>query len=243
MTPVIISSLAIIVFASFVHASFQLSVSVLTLLSGHSLGKKTAHRKVLRLMNSYILGTVILSALLITSLAYFLSTVINHSASTEQFVAAIACGIMAGLGVATWAFYYRSGEGTALWLPRGFARYLTSRTKSTKNSFEAFGLGMTSVIGELLFVIGPLLASALAIVTMPGLWWQLAGILLYIVISVLPLLVVFSMVGGGHRITKIQAWREKHKRFIQFVAGGSLIILAAYILVDRLLGISLYGNF
>jgi hypothetical protein len=41
----------------------------------------------------------------------------------------------------------------------------------------------------------------------------------------------------------VQAWREKHKRFIQFVAGGSLIILAAYIFVDRLLGISLYGGF
>ena len=130
-----------------------------------------------------------------------------------------------------------------LWLPRGFARHLTSRTKQTKNSAEAFGLGMTSVIAELLFIIGPMLAAALATVTLPSVWWQLASLLLYVIIATLPLLVVFVMVGGGNKITKVQAWREKHKRFIQFVAGGSLIILAAYIFVDRLLGISLYGGF
>lgn len=243
MTVGIASSLAIIAFAAGIHACFQLSVSVLTLLSGHSLGRKTAHRKVLRLMNGFITGVVVLTALLLSSLAYFLTLKIQFSAATEQLVAAIACGLMAGLGVATWTFYYRRGAGTALWLPRGFARHLTSRTKQTKNSAEAFGLGMTSVIAELLFIIGPMLAAALATVTLPSVWWQLASLLLYIVIATLPLLVVFVMVGGGHKVTKVQAWREKHKRFIQFVAGGSLIILAAYIFVDRLLGISLYGGF
>lgn len=243
MTPAIASSFAIIAFAAFIHACFQLSVSVLTLLSGHSLGRKTAHRKVLRLMNGYILGTVLLTLLLVTSLTYFLMLKIDHSTSAEQLVAAVACGLMAGLGVATWAFYYRRGEGTELWLPRGFARYLNTRTKSTKSPFEAFGLGMTSVVAELLFIIGPILATTLAIVTLPGVWWQLAGIFTYLLISSLPLLVVFSMVGGGHHISKIQAWRQKNKRFIQFVAGGSLIILSAHIFVDRILGISLYGGF
>ena len=45
MTPVTISSLATIIFAAIIHASFQLSVSVLTLLSGHSIGKKNRPEK------------------------------------------------------------------------------------------------------------------------------------------------------------------------------------------------------
>lgn len=243
MTPVIVSSFAIITFAAIIHASFQLSVSVLTMLSGHSLGRKTAHRKVLRLMGSFINGSIVATALLLASLSYLLILKINFSTSSEQLVAAIASGLMIGLGIATWAFYYRRGGGTSLWLPRNFARYLNTRTKQTKNSAEAFGLGLTSVFAELLFIIGPMIAAALAIVTLPTVWWQLSGLIIYIIVSALPLLVVFTLVGGGHSVAKIQKWREKHKRFIQFIAGGSLIILAAYLFVDRLLGISVYGVF
>lgn len=243
MNNLLISSLAIIVFSGIIHACFQLSVSMLTLLSGHSLGRKTAHRRILRLMNSYIFGVFTISFALVSALAYYLTISIQHSNKTEQMVAALATGLMVGLGIATWAFYYRRGQGTSLWLPRGFAKYLTDRSKATKSSFESFGLGMTSVVAEILFIAGPMMAAAMAIVTMPGLWWQLAGVAVYVLVSLLPLLIVYVMVGGGHKITRIQAWREKNKRFIQFVAGASLIILSAYIFVDRLLGIELYGGF
>lgn len=243
MTPVIISSFAIIIFAALIHASFQLSVSVLTLLSGHSLGRKTAHRKVLQLMNSFITGIFVLTALLVSTAVYYLSLFINHSQSAEQLIAAIVCGLLAGLGIATWAFYYRRGAGTALWLPRSLAHYLNGRTKATKNSAEAFGLGMVSVIAELVFIAAPILSAALAIVMLPTMWWQLAGIAVYTILSLISVVIVFVMVGGGHRISTLQAWREKNKRFLQFAGGGSLLILASYIFVDRLLGISLYGAF
>lgn len=243
MTPVIISSLAIIVFAGLIHASFQLSVSVLTLLSGHSLGRKTAHKRVLKLMNAFIAGVLVLTVALLSSLAYYFSLVINHSAETEQLIAAIVCGLMAGLGIATWAFYYRRGAGTTLWLPRGLASYLNGRTKATKNGVEAFGLGMFSVIAEIIFIIAPMAAAALAIVTLPGLWWQLAGVATYVVMSLISLSIIFVMVGSGHKISRMQAWREKNKRFLQFAAGGSLLILAAFLFVDRLMGINVYGAF
>lgn len=243
MTPVIISSLAIIIFAGLIHASFQLSVSVLTLVSGHSLGRKTAHRRILRLMNSFIAGVFLLTVLLLSALAYYFSLIIGHSTSTEQLIAAISCGLLAGLGVATWAFYYRRGDGTALWIPRELAHYLTGRTKATKSGAEALGLGMTSVVAELIFIIAPMTAAALAIVTLPNIWWQIIGVGSYIIASLLSLLIIYFMVGSGHKISRIQAWREKNKRFLQFAAAGSLLILAAFMFVDRLLGIDLYGVF
>ncbi len=243
MTPVIISSLAIIVFAALIHASFQLSISVLTLLSGHSLGRKTAHRRMLKLMNNFILGAALLTALIMTALVYYLGAFVSHSAKFETLAAAIICGLLIGLGLATWAFYYRKGSGTALWLPRGFAQYLTARSKSTKSGAEAFGLGMTSVVAELIFIIAPLTAAALAIISLPDLWWQIAGIAIYVAVSLVSLFIVFMLAGGGHTISHIQAWRERHKRFLQFVAGGSLIILAAYLFVDRVIGLNIYGVF
>lgn len=243
MTPIIISSLAIIAFSSLIHASFQLSVSVLTLVSGHSLGKRTAHMRVLRLMSGFIAGVFVLTVLALSALVYYLALLIHHTASSEQLLAAIICGLMVGLGIATWVFYYRKGPGTSLWLPRGFARHLHDRTKATKNSFEAFGLGMTSVVAELIFIIAPMTAAALAITTLPGLWWQIAGISIYALLSLAPLLIVFMLVGGGNKISRLQAWRESNKRFLQFVSGGSLLILAAFIFTDRVLGISFYGVF
>lgn len=243
MTPVTISSLAIIVFAALIHASFQLSVSVLTLLSGHSLGKKLAHRRMLHLMHHFINGVALFTVLLTSSLVYYFGSIINHSAQFETLVAAVISGLLVGLGLATWAFYYRRGPGTTLWLPRGFAAYLTKRSRITKSATEALGLGMMSVVAELLFIIAPLSAAALAIVSLPDLWWQLAGVALYVVVSLLSLFIVFMLAGGGHTVSRLQTWRERHKRFLQFVAGGSMIILAAYLFVDRVIGISLYGVF
>jgi len=105
MTPVTISSLATIIFAAIIHASFQLSVSVLTLLSGHSIGKKTAQRKIFRMSNSFVLGVAMITLLLISSISYFLSLFIHHVTSAEQLVAAVSSGMMFGLGIAIWAFY------------------------------------------------------------------------------------------------------------------------------------------
>ena len=118
-------------------------------------------------MNSFILGVFLLTGLLTTTIVYYASILIDHTAAAERLIAAIVCGLMVGLGVATWAFYYRRGEGTALWLPRGFAHYLTKRSKATRGSAEAFALGMASIIAEIVFIIGPVLAASLAIVTLP----------------------------------------------------------------------------
>ena len=242
MTPITISSLAIIIFAALIHASFQLSLSVLTLLSGHSIGKRTAHRKVLGMMNSFVIGVFVLTALLISTTVYYAGVLINHVESAEQLIGAVVCGLMTGLGIATWAFYYRRGAGTALWLPRGFAHYLNKRSKSTKGRAESFALGMTSVVAEIVFIIGPVLAASLAIMTLPDISWQIGGVAIYLTLSLLPLLIVTLLVGGGHSVASLQRWREQHKRFLQFVGGGSLLILAAFIFVDRVLGVVTYGG-
>lgn len=242
MTPITLSSFAIIAFAACIHASFQLSVSVLTLLSGHAIGRNTAHKKVLQRMNGFIIGVFVITTLAISTLSYYLNLLVDHADSAERLVAAIGCGIMTGLGVATWAFYYRRSNGTALWLPRGFATYLARRTKRTKCASEAFGLGMTSVIAEIIFIIGPMIAAGLAIITLPNTALQLIGIGSYLVISILPLMLLLMLVGGGRSIASLQHWRETHKRFLQFASGGSLLILAGFVFVDRVLGITNYGG-
>lgn len=226
-----ISSLAIVIFAALIHASFQLSVSTLTLMSGHAIGKRTAQAKLLRLAGSFLVGAAAMTLLLVAATGYVATQLL--SGDTPPLVWSVISGALITLGASVWLFYFpKHRKGTSLWLPRPLADFLATRSKRTQNSGEAFGLGLTSIIGESLFLMGPIVVTALALVQLPS-TWQLAGIAVYTIFSMGSLLIVASLIGGGHGLGKIQKWRETNKKFLQFVAGGGLIILGLYLYVER----------
>jgi hypothetical protein len=227
-----ISSLAIVAFAALIHASFQLSVSVLTLLSSHAIGRKANLSSLLRLTCSFTSGVTVMTLLVLSFIAYLLQqTIGNH---VPPLVWAVGCGLLLGLGISVWAFYYRREAGTSLWLPRGMARFLSDRTKATRHSSEAFSLGMSSVIAELLFIVAPVSISALVLIELSP-PWQLAGVMLYTGVSLLSILIVWALIGSGHKLSRIQKWREDNKRFMQFAAGSGLLILGLYVYVTEVM--------
>jgi len=228
-----LQSLSIILLAALIHASFQLSVSVLTLISGHSLSAKYSNKRALSLASSFVLGVILMIFLLLSSLSWVFMQIFQGV--IPEYLWSIVCGILLGLAIAVWLFYYRREKGTSLWIPRDFAEYLTNRTKSTKTIAEAFGLGVSSVLGEILFIIGPLMIAVLALTKLSG-SMQVAGVLIYTLISVTPLLIVLSLVGGGYSLSKIQKWREKNKYFLQFIAGLGLIIASFFIYANEIIG-------
>jgi hypothetical protein len=75
--------------------------------------------------------------------------------------------------------------------------------------------------------------------------WQLVGIALYTVVSLLSLLTVNALIGSGHKLSRIQKWREDNKRFLQFIAGSGLIVLSVYVYVDQVFSVSAlaYGGY
>lgn len=225
-----VTSLLVIGFAALIHASFQLSVSVLTMLSGHAIGAKRSHGRLMRLMVGFIAGTKVMTLLLLSFVALVLIDVFRGE--TPQIVWACACGLLVGLGLAVWLFYYRREKGTALWLPRSFARHLSDRSKTTRSAAESFSLGLTGVLSEILFAVGPIIISALVLVGLEPLW-QLVGLAVYTIIANLPSLIVWGMIGSGHALSRIQKWRESNKLFLQFVAGGGLLILGFFVYVNE----------
>lgn len=241
MTPIMISSLAIIGLAALIHASLQLSISMLTLLSGHAIGKKTRHTKLLRLATHFVAGAGIMTALLLISGTYFLQPIITDPKLQCYAAIAISCALVI-IGLATWIGYYRRKSGTILWLPRNLAQFLARRSRATRSSAESLSLGLSSVIAELLFIIGPVAAASFAILHLPSRTWQIGGLGLYLLLSLLPLIVIVVLIGGGTTIARIQRWREASKHFLQFAAGGCLIILAAFLLIDRALGPLAHGG-
>lgn len=226
------TSLAIIAFAALIHASFQLSVSVLTLLSAHTIGAKHSQSKLLHLTTSFLFGAGLMTILLLSFISLSLLNIFGSD--TPQIVWAVACGMLGGVAISIWLFYYRHEKGTTLWVPRGVASYLHDRIKSTKIGAEAFSLGLTSVLGELLFIIAPIVISALVLIQLPA-PWQLIGIIVYAIISTLPLIIVWVLISSGHSIGDIQKWRESNKTFLQFAAGTGLIILMFFVYANELL--------
>lgn len=226
-----LSSLAIVALAGLIHASFQLSVSVMTLMSGHAIGKRTAHNKLLRLIGSFIIGAGSMTMLLVAFFSYTVGSIFGSEAPLVLWAA--CCGILVGVGVSVWRFYYRPGKGTSLWIPRSIAQYLHDRSKVTKQGAEAFGLGLSSVAAEFLFIIAPVTISALVLIHLPPVD-QLLGILIYTGVSLLPLLVVGGLIGGGRKLSHIQRWRESNKNFLQFAAGSGLLILGIYVYVEQI---------
>ena len=229
----ILASFAIVLLAAVIHASFQLSISVLTLLSGHALGRKSAQHRLLRMIGGFVIGAAIVTVLLLTFAAFVLSTVLPST--THPLVWAASCGALVGVGISVWMFYYQDrSDSTSLWVPRRFAKYLGDRSKSSKVTAEAFSLGMTSVVAELLFIFAPILVAALVLISLtPDL--QLLGIALYALISLLPLVIVALLISGGRKISHIQRWRETNKKFLQFSAGTGLIVLSVYIYVQEVI--------
>ncbi len=229
----ILTSLAIVGFAALIHASFQLSVSVLTLLSGHAIGAKKSRSRVLRLTSSFTTGVGIMTLLLLS----LTSLVFLHVFGTEVplIVWALVCGLVLGIGIAVWLFYYRRGaDGTELWIPRSFAKFLSERSKKTNQSAEAFSLGLTSVISELIFIIPTVAIAALVLIDLPSIW-QLVGIGIYTAISLLGLLIVWSLITSGKSLGRIQKWRTENKRFLQFSSGSALVVLGFFVYVSKIM--------
>ena len=224
-----LTAFSVITLAALIHASFQLGVSMVTLLSGHAVGKKLAAKRTLRLVGAFLAGTLIMTALVISTLSYIAGIFFNHGATPMAWGTLAFAMIIIGLVV--WICYYRRGPGTLLWVPRGLAKLLSKRIHATQMSAEAFSLGATSVFTELLFTITPAVAAAFAIISLPT-SLQLIGAGMYVLIASLSMLLVVAFIGSGHNISRLQRWRETNKRFLQFSGGSALIVLAFFLYIN-----------
>lgn len=228
-----IALILIITLAGLIHAGFQLSTSALSLMSGHAITGKKSQARLITLMTAFIFGAATMTILLLSTLAFFVELALQGGAN-YQLIWMITIGLSISVGLAVWIFYYSKGRGTSLWLPRNLAAYISNRAKKTKHASEAFTLGLVSVFAELMFVLVPILASTLAILQLSPIM-QLGSIVVYTLISLTSLLIVWAMVGSGHSLSKIQSWREKNKRFLQFISGAALIVLGIFIYTNEVL--------
>lgn len=225
------SLLAVLIGAvtALLHGNFQVSVSVLTLLSGHSLGAKKAHTRLLALNLSYIAGV----AVTIAGVLLGVISLVRSVGGATQNIWVVAIALCAAIGSITSITYYRGRQGTVLWLPRPIAEYLSVRAKKTRRAIEAAALGAMTVVAELPFTIAPLAVAGVLIADHTA-RFDLPWTGLYALVASAPLIVITVLLGSGHALSRIQRWREQNKIFLQYTSGIGLVVLALYLVVFHL---------
>ncbi|MBS7346175.1 MAG: hypothetical protein KIG14_00475 [Candidatus Sacchiramonaceae bacterium] len=238
---------AVLILAGLIHASFHLSVSVLTLLSGHTLSRERSHLKLVKLTTAFTIGAGLTNILLFCAIAFILQ--LFKVDASSPIIWTIIMGLLAGTGIAVWLFYYKKPskkskvEGTQIWIPRDMAKFLNERARKTRHSAEAFSLGSSSILSELIFIIAPLITAIILSLQLPTPSLQLVGVLIYALTATFPLVAITILVSGGKSIAKIQLWREHNKYFLQLASSIGLLVMAiflyAYILSPVVAGVSL----
>jgi cytochrome c biogenesis protein CcdA len=60
-------------------------------------------------------------------------------------------------------------------------------------------------------------------------------IVLYCLVATLPLIIITLLLAGGHKLSRIQRWRESNKTFLQYTAGIGIIIAGLFVWVNFIL--------
>ncbi len=221
-----------VILAGIVHATLQLGVGTLLLLYHASLGKHV-RKRTRELATNYILGNSFLTTMAIAAACFGVYVICEGEMNPAMLT--VVVGILVALAISIWAFYYRFGKSTELWLPKAIARYINRRAKLTNSNTEAFGLGMLACFAEAPFTLILIVVTANSVIGLPQ-SLQLLAIVLYAIISVFPMIVLRIAVRRGQTVVDIQKWRLKNKNFVRIVSGAGFAILAAFLLVFKILG-------
>lgn len=217
--------------AAVVHATLQLQLGTLLLLYHSSVGKHV-RKKTRYLVDSYIAGVGTLVFLLLAAMIFLLDRYFEKSLYVEELV--IVSGMLVALAIAAWAFYYRRGKSTELWLPRRVALFIDRRAKETNNNTEAFSLGMLTSFAEMPFTLVLLFVAANSIMKLP-LLYQIIAVAVYTIITIIPPVVMRLAIRKGQTVVDIQRWRVKHKFFFRILSGVGFLVLGCFLFTFEVL--------
>ncbi len=217
--------------AAAVHASLQLELGSLLLLYHASLGKHI-RRRTKRLVNNYIVGIGVLTLLALTGFGFLMDRYFGGALYPEELTVVVI--MLVAVAILVWAFYYRRGRSTELWLPRSVVRYINRRAKNTDSNIEAFTLGMLTGLAEMPFTLVLILVAANSILALPF-DYQIGATALYVAIVILPVVVMRLAIRRGQTVADVQRWRVKHKNFFRVMSGIGFLVLAGFILAFEVL--------
>jgi len=215
----------------------MLIVTLLQLVPGiflifrHTTAGKFSKNKTSDLATFFILGTETAIALILLSLYFIFSTPIFSLSLNHQIFAYIIAGILIALGLFFLFFYFKKGSGTRLFISRRLANTYIRRAKSANSRSDAFLLGMSSILPELIFTLPLYLLSVLEIP-------QIATdsptraflIILFAIITIAPIIMLHGF-ARTHNSADFIKFRFKNKNFCRIFIPLLYFLIAILIIL------------
>lgn len=223
------TSLIILLLLALIQSFLQLTPGVFAIFYHQALGKKSK-RFADDLSLYYILGVEFFSALLFL---FVYATIFIIFAYQDNFISGLFTWVMSGIFFVEGFFilfgYYRHKKGSELFINRRTAKALLVRAANIKKRSDAFILGFITSSLETIFTLPLyiiLAAGTMQLTTFP----RYPIVIIYIIITVLPIFVVHALYRLGHNLADIERFRVRNKLLFK-IALSLCYILIAIILI------------
>ncbi len=232
LTPVGILLLSMLIFAF-----LQLVPGVFMLFSHYKFGQMSRN-KASDLNTFFILGaeTFIVIIFLATFAILNTSPFILEIAESAIFNW-ISAGVLLALAVLFATIYYRAGATSSeLFISRRFAKNITSRAKSSKTRSEAFLLGLSSAIPELIFTFPLYILANLAVLTLASSPIEHSAlVILFALVAILPLFIIHFTFATRKTLAPLMKFRFNNRPFFRFIIPFFYFLIAVLIILRILL--------
>ena len=209
-------------------ASLQLDLATLTLMSGHSLGRQTSRKRLVELIDNFVLGVGFITWLLISTTSLVLYFSFADQLFTARFWSLMIIFLGVQIALSLIAILLKPNNPNP-WIWQEFRHFLTNRAEKTHSPAEAFSLGVTSQLAQLPVLILPLALASISLLALPGkyLVWGTVGFSL--VVS-LPLFIIGLLIKTGTNIASIQSFIISNRRFFKIMLILCLVTLSIFII-------------
>ena len=185
-----------------------------------------------------ILGSEIITVLFFI-IAVYLSYILflNDLDPRNNIVTWIFAGILIALSFASFFFYFRhpNSSDAELFITRRLAKSFDNRAKKVKTPSDAFILGAFSNIPELIFTMPLYIITAAEIVyTHTEYIADDFLTILYILISTIPLFILYHSFRSKHNLADVIRSRIRDKTFHRFCLSFSYVTIAILIICFRI---------
>lgn len=228
-------SVGIIILAMLIMASMQLTPGTFLLFYHSALGKYSKS-KVSFLTLYFFLGVETISAFLFLSCYMLTNACFLFTSCPEKSVLAwILVGILFALTFLFFFLYYRNNKTTELFISRRLASCLQQKAAKAKTRSDAFALGATSSICELVFTFPLYIITSIEIMGL-GNNFVVADFLtlLYVFTPIIPVTIIYTRFRTGHNLVDIQKRRIKNINFAKFLVCLTYITIAILIICFRI---------
>ena len=217
-------SVGILILATLILASFQLTPAIFTIFYHYASGKKS-RAKADDLTLSFVLGVETFNTIIFVLLyMIYYSIFYNVNELKLGLFPWIMAGIFLALAFISFFFYYRKSRGTELYISRKIAKNLLLRARSANTRSDAFLLGCFSGTAEIIFSLPLYLITVVISNHLNFAPRALLHILLISSISI-PIFSYFLMYRSGYNFAEITRRRIKNKPFFRFIIPVAYILL------------------